>query len=154
MADEINKATCKEEYDKPGFRKLPKPLRGQKVVHPENLIYVPKVSKADSNLSQYRQRVQAREVLKKPEGIHAVSDAYKILRKPVEKSDDVVIPKDIHSSGKTMMLPGEHNGPLFQSPVLKPGTLRKAMSFVMKEKDNPSWKAAEKKIIEMVNRRK
>jgi hypothetical protein len=98
--------------------------------------------------------VQARETLKKPKGIHSVSDAYKVLRKPVEKSEDIGKPKDIHSPGKSIMLPGEQNGPLFQSPILVPGTLKKAMDFVMKAKDNPAWKAAEKKIIEMVNRHK
>jgi len=80
-----------------------------------------KCEKAESNLTQYRQRVQAREALEKPEGIHSVSDAYKVLRKPVKKSIDWEVV---------------------------------AERYLSKAKDNPAWKAAEKKIIEMVNRHK
>jgi len=80
-----------------------------------------KCEKAESNLTQYRQRVQARETLKKPKGIHSVSDAYKVLRKPVKKSIDWEVV---------------------------------AERYLSKAKDNPAWKAAEKKIIEMVNRHK
>lgn len=65
-------------------------------------------------------------------------------------SDKVVQPKDIHSSGKIVKLPGEELGPLQRmshiAGELKPGTIRKAMDFIKgkysrfpDEKEKPAW---------------
>jgi len=94
------------------------------------------------NLDQYHQRIAARESLKKPsseQGLSTTSDAYRTLQKPVKKADNTVqylkrIKKDPWK-------------PVAKGCDLKPGTLRKAMDFIMASK-KPQFGPREPKYME------
>ena len=103
------------------------------------------VAKADNTI-QYLKRIK-KEPWKTPmdkpvtKGNFSGKEVDKPVLSPVE------IAQQIHDRRTQVLRGGKGCG-------LKPGTMRKAMDFIKKEKENPSWKAAEGKIVSMIEGRK